>query len=81
MVGSAQAETVSLGYKEFTGPRPYVYFFPDTLERAESFEVLVSADPVQDLECQHYISCTRGSETVATETTTQLSISPYSTTI
>jgi len=46
--GPAYAEVVPLGYKEFTGPRPYVYFSPDTLERAESFEVVVSADPAQD---------------------------------
>lgn len=45
--------------------------------RAESFEVVVSADPVQDLDYKHYISCTRGSETVASETSTQLAISPY----
>lgn len=79
--GPAYAEVVPLGYKEFTGPRPYVYFSPDTLERAESFEVVVSADPAQDLDYKHYISCTRGSETVASETSTRLSISPYTTNI
>lgn len=78
---AAQAETVDLGYKQATGPYPSVFFAPATLERAESFEVLVTANPVQELEYAHYVSCTRGSETVSTQTPDQLVTPPYSTTI
>lgn len=76
-VGSASAESVSLGYKQFTGPNPGVFFAPDTLERAESFQILVTATPVQSLEYDHYISCTRGSETVASEAPDELITPPY----
>ncbi len=78
---AARADTVSLGYKAFTGPHPWVFFAPDTLERAESFQVLVTADPVQAFNFEQYISCTRGSETVAIKTTAQSVIPPYSATI
>ena len=78
---SAQAETVALGYKQETGPHPSVFFSPATLERAESFQVLVTADPAQELEYAHYISCTRGSETVSTKTPNQLVTPPFSMTI
>lgn len=78
---SAQAETVALGYKQNTGPYPSVYFSPETLERAESFQVLVTTEPIQGLEYGQYISCTRGSETVSARTPDQLITPPYSTTI
>lgn len=78
---SAQAESVALGYRQDTGPFPSVFFAPDTLERAESFQVFVTADPVQSLEYTHYISCIRGSESVSTQPPDQLITPPYSTTI
>jgi len=81
VTGTSQAETVSLGYKAFTGPSPSVFFAPDTLERAESFEVLVTADPVQAVDYEHYISCTRGSETVAIKTSAGSVTPPYSVTV
>lgn len=79
--GSAQAESVALGYKQDTGPFPGVFFAPETLERAESFQVLVTADPVQALEYTHSISCTRGSDSVSTQPPDQLVTPPFSTTI
>jgi hypothetical protein len=78
---AAQAETVSLGYRQDTGPNPGVYFSPETLERAESFQVFIAADPVQPLDYRQYISCTRGSETVRAESPEQRLTPPFSTTI
>lgn len=77
----SQAETISLGYRQDTGPNPRVYFSPETLERAESFQVFITADPVQKLEYQQYISCTRGPETVRAESPTEMITPPYSTTL
>lgn len=65
--GSAQAETISLGYQQDTGPRPYVSFWPSTVERAISFEVTYTSTTGQPLETTHYIKCSRGPESVADE--------------
>jgi len=81
VTGTSRAETVSLGYKTFTGPSPSVFFAPDTLERAESFQVLVNTDPVQAVDYEHYVSCTRGSETVATKMSAKSVTPPYSVTV
>lgn len=78
---SAQAESVPLGYKQDTGPYPSVFFAPETLERAESFQVLVTADPIQELEYTTYISCIRGAESVSTQPPDKLVTPPYSMTI
>lgn len=69
---SAATETVSLGYKQHTGPNPFTYFLSDSVERAVSFEISFSADPVQQLIVSHRIYCDRGSESVtaASEATT-----------
>jgi len=79
--GSARAEVVSLGYKQDTGSYPAVFFAPDVLERAESFDVLITADPMQAVDYVQQISCTRKSDTVSTEEPKQSVMPPYSTVI
>ncbi|MEZ5076681.1 MAG: hypothetical protein R2725_04485 [Solirubrobacterales bacterium] len=61
---SADTEAVSLGYSQETGPNPYVFFTSEDVERAVSFEISYSADPIQSLEISHRIYCRRGSESV-----------------
>jgi hypothetical protein len=62
------AETVSLGSKQDTSTWPSVFIAPENLERAESFVEAVTAEPVQAVQFQDYISCTRGSETISLQT-------------
>jgi hypothetical protein len=78
---AARAETVSLGYKQDTSSHPAVYFLPDDLERAEWFEVRVTAEPIQPLEYHQYVSCRRGSESISLGVPDQTITPPYSTTI
>lgn len=59
------AETVDLGYKQDTGPSPSVFFAPETVDRAISFQATYTADPVQTLAVESYIHCTRGPESVS----------------
>jgi len=59
------AETVDLGYKQDTGPSPFVFFVPETVDRAISFQATYNADPVQTLAVESYIHCTRGPESVS----------------
>lgn len=61
---SAANETVPLGYMQNTGPNPSTYFLSDSVERAVSFQVSVSASPIQALEVSHRIYCSRGPESV-----------------
>jgi hypothetical protein len=78
---SASAEPVSLGSRQVTAPAPSVYFSPEILERAESFVVTVTAEPVQALTFRDHISCTRGSESVAYTSPGQTITPPFPTTI
>lgn len=79
--GSAQAETVPLGYDQDTSSHPSVFFSPSTLERAETFQVLLTADPLQSFEYEQSISCSRGSESVSLKSPEQLVSPPFATTI
>jgi hypothetical protein len=79
--GSASAETVALGFKQDTSTSPSVFIAPEDLERAESFVVRVTAEPVQALEFGNYVSCTRGSETIGLQATPTMITPPLTTTI
>jgi hypothetical protein len=79
--GSASAETVSLGSKQDTSTWPSVFIAPENLERAESFVVTVTAEPVQAVQFQDYISCTRGSETISLQSPGAVVTPPFTTTI
>ena len=59
------AETLALGYEQDTGPNPSVFFAPETVERAVSFQASFTANPVQTLAVESYIDCTRGPESVS----------------
>jgi hypothetical protein len=72
---SAATETVPLGYKQHTGPNPFAFFTSDSVERAVSFEIAYSADPVQQLIVSHRVSCDRGPESV-TEKSEAVTITP-----
>jgi hypothetical protein len=74
----AQAETVSLGYKQDTGPHPSAFFWPETLERPESFQVAVSATPAQPFEYEQSVHCTRGSESISAQPPMQVITPPFS---
>lgn len=80
-VSSASAETVSLGSKQDTSTWPSVFIAPENLERAESFVVAVTAEPVQDVQFQDYLSCTRGSETISLQSPAAAVTPPFTTTI
>lgn len=77
---SASAETVSLGFKQNTSSHPSAFFSPD-LERAVSFQVLITATPAQPLSYGQYVSCRRGLESISVEAPDTLVSPPYSTTI
>jgi hypothetical protein len=77
----AWAETVPLGSRQDTSRWPSVFIFPEDLERAESFVVTVTAEPVQALQFQDYVSCTRGSETISVQSTPSTIAPPFTTTI
>jgi hypothetical protein len=79
--GSASAETVSLGSRQDTSNWPSVFIAPENLERAESFVVTVTAEPVQAVQFQDYISCTRGSETISLQSPGSAVAPPFTTTI
>jgi hypothetical protein len=78
---SASAETVVLGSKQDTSSYPSAFLAPEDLERAESFQVSVTADPIQSFEYQDYISCRRGSESVSYQSPEQTITPPFSRTI
>src|SRR4051794_21836648 len=80
-VAPATAETVSLGSKQDTSSSPSVFFSPADLERAESFVVSLTSDPIQPIHYHHYVSCKRGSESVSFELPQQTVTPPFSTTI
>ena len=77
----AAAETVPLGYKQDTSNDPAAFIFPETLERAESFVVTITADPVQTFEYKYYVSCRRGSESISYESTAADVTPPFTSTI
>lgn len=79
--GPASAETVPLGSKQDTSKWPSVFIAPEDLERAESFVVTVTAEPVQALQFGDYVSCTRGSETISLQGTEATITPPFTTTI
>ena len=60
---SAATETVSLGFKEDTGPEPAPLFEPAAVESPVSFTVTYTATPVQPIEIRQGLNCVRGSET------------------
>jgi hypothetical protein len=66
VVGGATAygatETVSLGFKEETGPDPAPFLEPPAVENPVSFKVTYTATPVQPIKVAQYLYCTRGSE-------------------
>ena len=78
---SAQADTVPLGYDQDTSSYPSVFFSPEALERAESFRVLLTADPEQSFEYEQSISCSRGSESISLKSPAQVVTPPFATTI
>lgn len=78
---SASAETVPLGSKQDTSKWPSVFIAPEDLERAESFVVTVTAEPVQALQFQDYVSCTKGSETISLQGTETTITPPFTTTV
>lgn len=77
----ASAETVPLGSRQDTSKMPSVFIAPEDLERAESFVVTVTAEPVQALKLQDYVSCTRGSETISLQGIETTITPPFTTTI
>ena len=78
---SASAETVPLGSRQDTSRWPSVFITSEDLERAESFVVTVTAEPIQALEFQDYVSCRRGSEAISVQSTPTTITPPFTTTI
>jgi hypothetical protein len=79
--GPASAETVSLGSDQDTSRWPGVFIAPEDLERAESFIVTVTAEPVQALQFQYYMSCRRGSEGISLRSIPATITPPFTTTL
>jgi hypothetical protein len=78
---SASAETVSLGSQQNTSGHPEAWIFPETLERAESFVVTITAEPTQVYEYKYYVSCRRGSESISYQGAAVNITPPFTTTL
>jgi hypothetical protein len=74
-------ETVSLGFKEETGPEPAPLFEPAAVENPVSFKVTYTATPVQPLEIRAGLNCVRGSETPGVPEKPETVTPPFSTTL
>jgi hypothetical protein len=79
--GPASAETVPLGSKQDTSRWPSVFILSEDLERAESFVVTVTAEPVQAVQFSYHVSCARGSDAIRVESPEATVTPPFTTTI